>query len=491
MSKECFLLIEYLETITTAYIINKVGKVVASGSQYLSTVPSLFGPAELDPLEVVFSVRAAINKAFHASTFGEDSIAGIGVLTPGKGCLAWSKHTGNPLCSIFSADGSFKSFSLTKLEKLKIDEDIYRRTGRMPDATYSAFKWSYLVQKSAKIQEGLAEGTVNFGTVDSWIIYNLTGRKSHVTDYTHAASTLLFNIETLSWDEFLLNEFQLPVGSLPDVTSSMSMFGVTSGFVSLPDGIPILALSTTTGTELLGLGGYKFGDGYLHFDSNGRFLLNTGQELSSLSDGKDRVILPGYKEVRYGLDASLDFPTQLGEVFNREDGVLSDFLKAGQLAGNVSDTKGVYMVPEPKKGFEPDGRRVILFGLCGRVSNAHLARAFFESMAFSVKAFLDRLEETSQYYPRELKVCGPFSGNDFLMQFQADILQIPLARFSVDHARLYGMAYMMGLQTNCFDSPKVVEEWVDIDTQFVPSMDPITSHSKYNHWLECAMKVYG
>ena len=479
MATEYLLVLEYDIEGTTASIITQKGDIVSQGCHFINLIEPRNNWSEFNALESIYGVRAAINNLFQNTPVSANDISAIGITTSNQGALVWDKDSGLPLYNGISTSCKRTHEDPQKLTHSPLETYIKEKTGSSIDYSHHGFYWKWLVENVDSVRKGINNGTAQVGTLDTWLIYNLTGRKEHMTDYTHAFKTLMLDLQNLTWDSFLMSEFLLTEKSLPVVTQSSHIFGRTEGFLSLPDNIPILAVAFTPAVELLGSNGLRFQESKLTLNYSGHFTMNTGTQVHNIShDSTEPVILSFPKEVRYGLEGKIPFPTGIHS-FVTEQQLPENSLPS--LFSATPDSGNIYLIPEKKSHNQ---YTTSLFGLDSHSTQAELLTGYYKSIVFCSRHYLDEFQNSIGLYPKELKVNGLLAKHDFLLEFMANILQIPIIRMKENYSKYVGLSYLIGIVKGFYKNDTELLKLVKIDKQFLPTMDPITSISMYNQWLE-------
>ncbi len=447
VTKKYLLVLHYAESHASAFLINKKGAIFASASQ------SIEGrEAEYAPLEVIYAVRSAIHKCLKQKGASPYSISAIGLTVDPQMCLFWDKDTGLPISQAVSG-------------KSQRNEDDTRRfskkTGILLDYRAAGPKWKWLIENEKEVADAVKIKRARAGTIDSWILYHLTGRHVHATDWSTASETMILDFKTLHYDPFLKKEFSLPKSALPDLSPSVASFGKTQGFVPLPDGIPITALASEKASGLVGMQANRFGEARLTFANQGQLTLNMGAEPSTFVLASDNV-------AHYGQCIDIPFPNALMRLSRGHD--LSDQIEETQnLAQSVNDAAGLSILAT--------STGASLMDVGADATSAHVVRAIFETIAYQIRSTLLQFEQDTGIHIKEIRADGPISKSNFVMQYCADILQIPVLRFQTDYPAILGMALLMS-------PPGDLQKNIKVDRSFQPLMDPISSFAKYNEWRQ-------
>jgi glycerol kinase len=449
------------------------GKVVATASR---TFPQYYpqpGWVEHDPLEIRDSQFAAIREVLATAGVPAGAIAGIGITNQRETTVLWERATGRPLHRAIVWQDRRTAELTEGMKREGVEPLIRERTGLVLDPYFSASKISWLLQQVPGLRGRAERGEVCFGTVDSWLIFLLTDGRSHVTDVSNASRTLLFNINTLGWDEDLLRLFQVPREILPEVMPSAAEFGVTSPGVTGAE-IAITGVAGDQQAALFGQACYHPGMAKATFGTGAFIVMNTGAERGE-GDGVLTTVawqLPG-QAVQYALEGSIFIAGAAVEWLKEGLGLIGSAAEIETLAGSVADTGGVYFVPALSglgtPYWDPYARGVIA-GLTRGTTGAHLARAALEAIAFQTVDAI-RAMETGSVPLKELRVDGGAAKNNLLLQLQADLLGAPVLRPRCTETTSLGAAFLAGIGAGVWDTAALATRW-ELDRRFDPAMAP-------------------
>ena len=449
------------------------------------------GWVEHDPMEIWSTQRDAAVEAMGKAGAGPEDVAAIGITNQRETTLVWDARTGRP---VYNAVVWQCRRTAERMEQLVRDgwgQKVRARTGLVPDAYFSAGKLAWILDNVPGVRARAERGELRFGTVDSWLIWNLTGGKVHATDYTNASRTMLFDIHRLRWDPELLDYFRIPASLLPEARPSSGSFGVTALFGGE---IPVTGAAGDQQAALFGQCGFEPGDVKNTYGTGGFMLLHTGGRAAASRRGLVTTIaagLPG--EVSYALEGSVFVAGAAIQWLRDELGLLRDSPQSEELCAAVEDTGGVYVVPAftgmGAPFWEPNARGTIV-GLSRGTSRAHLVRATVESLAYQTDDLLRTMEEDAGVKIRTLKVDGGACANDFLMQFQADLSGIRLRRPGCIETTALGAAYLAGLTVGYWrDREEIRSNW-NCEREFLPAIVPAERDRLRRGWaraVRCAV----
>ena len=467
------------------------GKIAAAYAEFNQYFPKP-GWVEHDPEEIWKSVNNCIQKVL--KTVPPSLIAAIGITNQRETTVVWDRHTGRPIhrAIVWQCRRTARRCEELNADK-KISGYVRRRTGLPLDAYFSASKIEWLLKYVAGAAKKAACGELLFGTTDTWVLWKLSGGKTHATDYTNASRTMLFDIAGLKWDERLLKIFGVPRTMLPAVGPSSGEFGRTVTIGRLPAGIPVSGIAGDQQAALYGQSCFAPGTVKNTYGTGCFLLMNTGKKRVNSSSG---LITTLACDARGGPAYALE-----GAVFIAGAAVqwLRDGLKildsAGQsqkMAAALKDNEGVYLVPAftglGAPYWKPHARGA-LFGITRGTTRNHLARAALEAMCYQTKDVLDAMERDCGMRVKELKIDGGASANNLLCGFQADISGIKVVRPRVIETTSLGAAYLAGLAAGYWKNPEEIRACWARDRDFNPSMPQKEAARLYSGWKEAVTRL--
>lgn len=442
------------------------------------------GWVEHDPQELFESqIRTAVEALDKASLSAKD-ISAVGITNQRETTIIWNRRTGVPIHNAIVWQDR-RTAAFCEQVRFKYADVIRKKTGLEVDAYFSASKIRWLLENVAGSREKAENGELAFGTVDSWLVWKLTSGKAHITDVSNASRTLLFNINTLEWDQKLLDIFAIPHALLPDVRSSSEFYGEIESSADLR-GIPIHGLAGDQQAALFGQGCFSVGDTKCTYGTGCFLLQNTGE---SLVPSNHRLLTTvGWKTegtTQYALEGSVFIGGAVVQWLRDALGIIQSSAEIETLAASVTDNGGVYFVPAfaglGTPHWDQDARGTII-GLTRGTGSAHIARAALESIAFQTVDLLTAMNADSQSTLTELRVDGGATKNDLMLQFQADILQIPVVRAKVGETTALGAAYLAGLSAGFWSSTSELAEHWQSDGVFEPIMSLSEAADFMSRW---------
>lgn len=431
------------------------------------------GWVEHDPMEIWSSQLGVLMEAVR-SIASMDDIAAIGITNQRETTIIWDKKTGRPVYNAIVWQCRRTADMIEKLKADGMEELVRERTGLIPDAYFSGSKIAWILNHVEGTRERAKKGELLFGTVDTWLIWNLTKGQVHVTDYTNASRTMLFDIRKLCWDKEILDYFDIPVCMLPKVKPSSCIYGHTSKEV-VGSSVPIAGAAGDQQAALFGQCCFDPGDVKNTYGTGCFMLMNTGQKAMTSKNGLLTTIAAGCGDkVEYALEGSVFVAGASIQWLRDELRMIKSAAQSEIYCKAVEDTAGVYVVPAFAGMGAPYWNQYVrgtIVGLTRGASKEHFIRATVESLAYQVYDVLEAMEKDSGIAMHMLKVDGGASANDFLMQFQADILGIGVIRPQCIETTALGAAYLAGLAVGYWkDKEEIRKNW-KIDRRFHASID--------------------
>jgi glycerol kinase len=491
MTKKYILSIDQGTTGSRAFIFDAQGRVVSSAYQEFKQYYPKPGWVEHDAGEIWNSVDAVIRKAISSSRIDPKSITAIGITNQRETTVLWDRKTAKPF---YHAIVWQCRRTAEACKRLKKHEHLFRsKTGLVVDAYFSGTKIQWILDHVPGLRRKAAAAQVAFGTIDAWLIYKLTNGAAHVTDMTNASRTLIFDIKTKRWSKSLLKLLNIPENILPRVLPSSSVFGHTcQGIAGLPEGIPITAVMGDQQAALYGQGCFEPGTIKNTYGTGCFMLLNTGHQcvyskkglLTTLGcDAKGKPV--------YVLEGAVFIAGAVIQWLRDELKLINDSASSEKMIAGLKDTNGVYLVPAfvglGAPYWNADARGIIT-GLTRGANVRHLVRAALESMAYQTKEVFDLMSHESGLRIKSLAVDGGACRNNFLMQFQADILNVPIVRPLMVDSTVAGAAYLAGVAAGLWKSKELLKI-KKIEQTFKPRMPRVESQSKYNGWCHAVRQA--
>lgn len=451
------------------------------------------GWVEHNPMEIWSSQLAVAIEAMAMVGAKPDEISGIGITNQRETTIVWDKKTGQPIYPAIVWQCRRTAPMIDALAEEGFDKVIRERTGLIPDAYFSASKIAWILQNVEGAGERAAKGELLFGTVDTWLIYNLTKGRVHVTDYTNASRTILFDIHRLAWDKEILSYFGIPASMLPEVKPSSCIYGYTDLTV-LGGEIPIAGAVGDQQAALFGQCCFEPGEAKNTYGTGCFLLMNTGKKAIRSEHGLLTTIAAGRDEnVDYALEGSVFVAGAAIQWLRDGLKMIESAPQSESLAREVGDTGGVYLVPAFAGMGAPYWNpyaRGMMVGLTRGCTKEHFVRATLESIAYQAHDVLKAMEQDAGFERRSLLVDGGASANDFLMQFQADILHTRVCRGGCIETTALGAAYLAGLATGFYRDLEEIRKNRKSGKNFMPVMEEEKRNELLAGWkkaVKCAL----
>ena len=484
-------------TSSRAIIFDHDGNKVAISQQEFPQYFPQPGWVEHDPLEIWDSVQSVISNVMIKSQIKPYKIAAIGITNQRETTVIWDRHTGKPIYNAIVWQSKQTSDIAEQLIKDGYKDMIHKKTGLVIDSYFAATKIKWILDHVPSAREKAAKGDLMFGTIDTWLLWKLSGRRVHATDVTNASRTMLFNIHTLEWDQDILDLLEIPQSLLPEVKPSSAIYGYTGDYHFYGVQIPIAGIAGDQQAALFGQAAYDKGSIKNTYGTGAFIVMNTGLKPTLSDNGLLTTIA-------YGLDGQTHYALE-GSIFVAGSAVqwLRDGLKmfnkaseSEQMAVDAKTTGGVYVVPAFTGLGAPywdQEVRGAMFGLTRGTERGHIIRATLEAIAYQTKDVVDTMVKDTQLPLTALTVNGGASRNNFMMQFQADILQTPIKRAAMEETTALGAAFLAGLAVDFWEDQDELRKLSRIGDQFDPQMDPQEAADLYRGWQRAiaAAQFYG
>lgn len=443
------------------------------------------GWVEHDAEEIWESQLSVARRVLDSAGLTPTAIAAIGITNQRETTVVWDRRTGKPIHRAIVWQCRRTAGICDDLKRAGWSERVARRTGLVIDAYFSGTKLAWLLANVPGAKERAQAGDLLFGTIDSWLLWNLSGGRLHATDYSNASRTMLFDINRLTWDEELLGELAIPAAMLPTVRSSSEVYGTTEPSLFRGE-IPLAGCAGDQQAALFGQGCFQPGMVKNTYGTGCFLLMNTGERPVQSRSGLLTTIAWGIDgTVEYALEGSIFVAGAAIQWLRDSLGLIASAADSETLARSVPDTDGVYLVP----AFTGLGApywdmyaRGTIVGLTRGTSRAHVVRAALESIAYQTRDVVDAMAQDSGIPARALRVDGGATANNFLMQFQADVLHIPVERPRIRETTALGAAYLAGLAVGLWpDRESIASRWA-CDRTFPPLMEADRRERLYQGW---------
>ncbi len=481
-------------TSSRAILFDHDGNVCASASQEFKQYYPQPGWVEHNADEIWESQRAAAEKALSEAKAQREEIAGVGISNQRETVVIWERETGKPLHHAIVWQCRRTAAMCDQIRKEGFDLTLREKTGLVTDAYFSGTKIAWFLENLPGARDKAERGQLACGTIDTWLIWNLTRGRTHATDVSNASRTLLFNIRSLKWDEDILRYFRIPASLLPEVKSSSEFLAETDLFGSARR-LPIAGVAGDQQASLFGHQCFRPGSAKNTYGTGCFLLMNTGSEVPRSESGLLSTI--GWKRngaITYALEGSVFIAGAAMQWLRDEMKLIKDAAESEQLALAVPDTGGVYFVPAFVGLGAPHWdayARGTIVGITRGTNRNHLVRAALESVAYQTRAVVDCMAQDSGIRPEVLRVDGGAARNNFLCQFQADILGIPVERTATAESTALGAAYLAGLATGFWKDEQELSRQLKIGRRFEPTMDAARREELYVGWQRAVDRAKG
>ena len=450
------------------------------------------GWVEHDAMEIWSSQYAVMMEVIAQSGVDPAHIAAIGITNQRETTILWDKVTGRPICNAIVWQCRRTAGIVDQLMADGLGDHIRKTTGLIPDAYFSATKIKWMLDHVEGAREKARRGEILFGTVDTWLLWKLTGGAAHVTDVTNASRTMLYDIHKLCWDDTLLHALDIPKAMLPEVRSSSEIYGYTEiqGVK-----VPIAGIAGDQQAALFGQTCFEPGDAKNTYGTGCFLLMNTGEKPVFSENGLVTTIAWGLDgKITYALEGSVFVAGAVIQWLRDELRLIDSAEDSEYMARKVKDTHGCYVVPAFTGLGAPywdQYARGTIVGLTRGVNKCHIIRATLESLAYQVHDVTEAMRADSGIQMNSLKVDGGASANNFLMQAQADMIQVPVKRPVCVETTAMGAAYLAGLAVGYWNSPQeIISNW-EIDRVFTPQISVEERDKKAKGWKKAVKRAYG
>ncbi|CAM3410568.1 glycerol kinase GlpK [Occultella aeris] len=484
-------------TSSRAIIFNHAGQIVESGQLEHEQIFPKAGWVEHDALEIWKNVREVVALALTRANLTHRDIVAVGITNQRETAVVWDKTTGEPVYNAIVWQDTRTQKIVEELGGTEGAEKYKAKVG-LPLATYfSGPKVKWILDNVEGARAKAEAGDLLFGNTDTWVLWNMTGGKDggvHVTDVTNASRTMLMDLSTLNWDEGIAADMGIPTSMLPEIRSSSEVYGKGREGGMVP-GVPIAGILGDQQAATFGQACFEVGMAKNTYGTGNFMLINTGTEQIPSENGLLTTVCYkiGDQPAVYALEGSIAVTGSLVQWLRDNLGIISSAPEIEDLANTVDDNGGAYFVPAFSGLFAPYWRadaRGALVGLTRYVNKGHIARAVLEATAFQTREVLDAMNADSGVDLTELKVDGGMIANETLMQFQADILGVPVVRPQVAETTALGAAYAAGIAVGFWNGEQdVIDNWAE-DKRWEPSMDEGDRERLYRTWKKAVTKTF-
>jgi glycerol kinase len=484
--KKYVLAIDQGTTSSRAILFNKKGEIVSVGQKEIKMIYQKEDYVEQEAFDIWISVIASMADCMLKANVEPSEVVSIGITNQRETTILWDRKTGIPVYKAIVWQSKQSDYICDKLKEQGLTETIKQKTGLLIDPYFSATKIRWVLDNVPKAKELMENGDLMFGTVDTWLLYKLTGQKVHKTDFSNASRTMLFNINTLTWDEELLNYLSIDQSILPEVCDSNALFGETVEYAFFGERVPITGVLGDQQAALFGHLCLEEGEVKTTYGTGSFMLMNTGNKIVPSNLGLLTTIAYGMDgKINYALEGSVFISGSAIQWLRDELEFFKDSKDSEELSQSVQDNYGVVVVPAFSGLGTPyweSGCKGAIYGLTRGTNKAHITRATLEAMAFQTKDIIGVMKEESKINIRTMKVDGGASKNNFLMQFQSSILKTSISRPQINEMTALGAAYISGLSSGFYESIDVLKSLNTNSTVFIPSMSDDQINSLYSKW---------
>lgn len=490
MNDKYILVIDQGTTSTRAILFDHDSKVVGVNQKEIEQHFPHQGWVEHSPIEIWSSVLSVISGVLADNNIQPTSIHALGITNQRETTVVWDKNTGQPIYNAIVWQSRQTEAYCQKLKEEGHETLISQKTGLLIDPYFSATKIQFILDHVDGARENAEKGNLLFGTIDTWLIWKLTEGAVHATDVTNASRTSLYNIQTLKWDKELLDIFNIPINMLPEVKSSSEVYGYVAPTLFFGHELKIAGVAGDQQAALFGQTCFNKGEVKNTYGTGNFLLMNTGNTAVTSTNGLLTTLACRVdEEVTYALEGSI-FVTGSAVQWLRDGLRMFTDAHMSEDYANRVDSSEMYVVPAFTGLGAPywdSNARGAVFGLTRGTKKEHFIRATLESIAYQTRDVVDAMMQDAHMEIIDLKVDGGASENAFLMQFQADILNVQVHRSQINETTALGAAYLAGLATGFWDSKQELRDVQRVDSVFKPSMDEITRNNLYNGWKKAVM----
>jgi glycerol kinase len=483
MDRKYVLALDQGTTSSRAILFDRNGNIVKISQKEFRQIYPNPGWIEHNPLEIWETQLNAAREVLNG--INKEEVACIGITNQRETTVLWDKNTGQPVYNAIVWQSRQTSEICDQLKKSGMEPYIKENTGLVVDAYFSGTKIKWILDNVTGVRERAEKGEILFGTIDTWLVWKLTGGKAHITDYSNASRTMIYNIRELNWDEKILHELNIPANVLPEVRQSSEIYENTVKDIFGVE-IPISGIAGDQQSALFGQLCFQEGMMKNTYGTGCFMLMNTGEKIVKSNKGLITTIAWGVdNKVEYALEGSIFVAGAAIQWLRDELKIIHDAADSEYFARKVDDSNGVYVVPAFTGLGAPHWdmyARGAIVGLTRGTNRNHIIRATLESIAYQTKDVIEAMIEDSGINLTALKVDGGATANNFLMQFQSDILDVNIERPEVTETTALGAAYLAGLAVGFWKSKGEISQYWSINRKFKPEMDEEKRNALYEGW---------
>lgn len=479
-------------TSSRAIVFDKEQNILGVSQKEFTQIYPKEGWVEHDPLEIWATQYGVLQEVIAKTNISQDEVAAIGITNQRETTIVWDKNTGVPVYNAIVWQCRRTAEICDNLKAKGLEGYIKENTGLVVDAYFSGTKIKWILDNVEGAREKAERGELLFGTVDTWLVWKLTNGKVHVTDYTNASRTMLYNIKDLKWDDKILEELNIPKSMLPEVRNSSEVYGYANLGGKADVNVPIAGIAGDQQSALFGQTCFEKGEAKNTYGTGCFLLMNTGDEMVESKNGLLTTIAIGLDgKVQYALEGSVFVGGAVVQWLRDELKLVNDSADTEYFATKVDDNGGVYIVPAFVGLGAPHWdmyARGAIFGLTRGANRNHLIRAALESIAYQTKDLIDAMKEDVGTELKGIKVDGGASRNKFLMQFQADILGTNVIRPIISETTALGAACLAGLAVGFWKDKEEVKKFWHMSDEFEPKLDADKVSKYYNGWKKAVKR---
>lgn len=480
-------------TSSRAIIFDENYQIVGSAQKEFTQIYPKEGWVEHDPMEIWATQSGVLTEVIAKTGISTHDIAGIGITNQRETTVVWDKNTGKPVYNAIVWQCRRTASICDELKAMEMQDYVRENTGLVIDAYFSGTKIKWILDNVEGAREKAEKGELLFGTVDTWLIWKLTNGKVHATDYTNASRTMLYNIKNLKWDEKMVEVLGIPKSMLPEVKNSSGIFGYANLGGQGGYRVPIAGVAGDQQSALFGQACFNEGEAKNTYGTGCFMLMNTGDKMITSKNGLLTTIGIGLNgKVEYALEGSIFIAGASIQWLRDELRIINDAKDTEYFASKVKDSAGVYVVPAFVGLGTPHWdmyARGTIVGLTRGSNRNHIIRATLESIAYQTRDVLDAMQEDSGIKLSELKVDGGACANNFLMQFQSDIVGVKVRRPEIVETTALGAAYLAGLGVNLFTSKEDIKKAWKINREFNPEIESCEQQKMYKGWKKAVKRA--
>ncbi|PCF49698.1 glycerol kinase GlpK [Staphylococcus delphini] len=473
-------------TSSRAILFNEEGEIVGVAQREFKQHFPKSGWVEHDANEIWSSVLSVMASVLTENNVSANEIKGIGITNQRETTVVWDKETGRPIYNAIVWQSRQTQPICDALKQEGHEQTFRDKTGLLLDPYFSGTKVKWILDKVDGAREKAAKGEILFGTIDTWLVWKLSGGRAHVTDYSNASRTLMYNIHELKWDDELLELLDVPKAMLPEVKPSSEIYCETIDYHFFGQNVPIAGIAGDQQAALFGQACFERGDVKNTYGTGGFMLMNTGEEAVKSGNGLLTTIAYGIDgKVNYALEGSIFVSGSAIQWLRDGLRMINSAPQSEDYAKRVDSTEGVYVVPAfvglGTPYWDSDARGAI-FGLTRGTEKEHFIRATLESLCYQTRDVIEAMAQDSGIEVNSLRVDGGAVKNNFLMQFQSDLLNIEVERPEINETTALGAAYLAGIATGFWKDKSEIQRRWKLEKSFEPEMDQKESNRLYKGW---------